>query len=271
MSKVARVGRAALTAAAVRLERGARAARARKLSAAGVKARAAKATARASAYKMLGVIRAAVDEAAGRAIAAVLHDKTLETVTPEEAGAALKDPEAVGDRPRTYRAIRAGILAAVTKLTPDAFPPALAQQVEDGMIALDKGEATGWATPEPGKRSAPGKRAFKAHWFAIEVTFQKEQLKRSSDWAIGAVAGQWRGKRPKDAPPPILLWRASIEALQKHLKQGEAVDPDAIAEAAAEGKKVAAGGKASADFMRRRAEYIAVWNARTKRSSPRDK
>jgi hypothetical protein len=229
----------------------------------------------ALAAAVFAPLRAAVDDAAGRAIAAVLLDKSPEKVTREEAAAALADPVALIDgRPhdvraaQTYRAIRAGFLAVVTKLTPEILSPSLTHQFEDVMVALDNGETIGWATPAPGKRSEPGKRAFKAHWLAVEVAFQKEKLKRSRDYALGAVTGVWRGDRPADAPPPILRWRASFEALQKHLKQGEALDPAAIAEAEGEGKKIANGGEPSTDFMRRRNEYIVAWNAKAKRSSP---
>ena len=76
------------------------------------------------------VVRANMDDAIGRAIAAVLFDKAPEAVTPEEAAAALADPGPPADgRPRevraalTHRAIRAGILEAVTKLTPERLPP----------------------------------------------------------------------------------------------------------------------------------------------------
>ena len=136
------------------------------------------------------------------------------------------------------------------------------------MAALDNGETLGWATPAPGKRGEPGKRAFKTLWLAIEVAFQRAHLGCSRDHALGVVTGQWRGeKRPKGAPLPILPWNASFEALQKHLKQGETIDPNAITEAEAEGKRAAKGREPSADFMRRRNEYIAAWNARAKRSS----
>ena len=221
------------------------------------------------------VVRADVDGAIGRAIAAVLFDKAPKSVTPEEAAAALADPgPPADDRPRevraalTHRAIRAGILEAVTKLTPERLPPSLTHQIEDVMAALDNGETLGWATPAPGKRGEPGKRAFKTLWLAIEVAFQRAHLGCSRDHALGVVTGQWRGeKRPKGAPLPILPWSASFEALQKHLKQGETIDPNAITEAEAEGKRAAKGREPSADFMRRRNEYIAAWNARAKRSS----
>ena len=128
------------------------------------------------------VVRAAMDDAIGRAIAAVLFDKAPKSVTPEEAAAALADPgPPADDRPRevraalTHRAIRAGILAAVTKLTPEDLPPSLTHQIEDVMVALDNGETLGWATPAPGKRGEPGKRAFKTLWLAIEVAFQQAQ------------------------------------------------------------------------------------------------
>ena len=72
------------------------------------------------------VVRANMDDAIGRAIAAVFFDKAPKSVTPEEAAAALADPGPPADgRPRevraalTHRAIRAGILEAVTKLTPE--------------------------------------------------------------------------------------------------------------------------------------------------------
>ena len=173
-----------------------------------------------------------------------------ESVTPDQAAAALADPKPPADgRSRevraalTNRAIRAGILAAMTNLTPEVLSPSFTHRLEDGLVALDNGEAVGWATPAPGKRSEPGKRAFKTLWLAIEVNFQKEKLKRSRDYALGAVTGQWRnGKRPKGAPSPILPWSASFEALQKHLRQGkklgETIDPNPITEAVAEGKKV---------------------------------
>jgi hypothetical protein len=210
-------------------------------------------------------IRAAVDGAIGRAIAAMLLDKAPDEVTQQEATAALAKPVTAGDRHKTYRAQRAGIIAMIAKLSPEIIAPTFAQLSEDVLVSLDKGEAIGWATPAPNKRGASGNRAFRAHWFSIEVTFQQAGLGCSRDHAIGLTAGVWRGKRPANAPAATLLWGASIEALRKHLKTGEALDPNAIAEAAAEGAAVASGEKASADFMRRRSEYIAAWKTPLRR------
>ena len=129
-------------------------------------------------------------------------------------------------------------------------------------MALDNGEATGWATPAPNKRGRSGMRAFKELWFAIEVTFQQRKAgpKCSLDYAIGLTSGEWRDQEgPANAPAAVLPWNETFEGLRKHFKAGAALDPDAIAEAAAEGAAVASGRKASARFMRRRSEYIAVW------------
>ena len=58
--------------------------------------------------------------------------------------------------------------------------------------------------------------------------------------------------------------RRSFEALQKYLKQGETIDPNAITEAEEEGKRAGERPRAvPADFMRRRNEYIAARNARS--------
>jgi hypothetical protein len=219
-----------------------------------------------AAAAVFAPIRAAVDDAIGYAIAGVLLDKAPAEVTEPEAVAALANLFAKRGPERTNRAIRAGIRAMVTKLSPECVDSNFAQSIEDGLVALDNGEATGWATPAPNKRGRSGIRAFMEHWFSIEVTFQQRKAvpKCSRDHAIGLTADKWRDEeRPADAPGPILPWDASFAALQQHFKAGVALDKalalGAIAEAAAEGKKIAAGGEASADFMRRRNEYIAVW------------
>jgi hypothetical protein len=205
-------------------------------------------------------VRKMVDDASGRAIAAVLLDKPSESVTPAEAATALADPVAVNDRPRTNRAIRAGILAAVSRLSPDCIHPAIARLVEDGIVMLDAGQSGGWTTPEPGRRSWPGERALHSHWFALEIAFQIGRLGCSRDHAIGVVTGVWRdGRRPAGAEPPVLRWSLSFEALKKLLKQGEDLDLQPIAEARDAGEAVRKGQEPPADLMRKRREILAVW------------
>ena len=71
----------------------------------------------------LGLIGFTVKETIGRAIAAVLLDKPPDAVTQEEAFAALANPVVKGNRERTNRAIRAGLIAMAVKLEPEVIPP----------------------------------------------------------------------------------------------------------------------------------------------------
>jgi hypothetical protein len=217
---------------------------------------------------VLGLLKAQVREAVGAAIAAVLLDKPLDQVTPEEGAAALANPIVAQDHPRSARAVRAGIRALTATLALGVIPVAFAQLIEDGLVALDEGQVKGWTKPAPGRRGQSGDRTFRKHWLAIEVNYQETRRGCTRSHAIGFVTGRWRGKRAANAPPPSMPSTAALQDLWRQVKAGEALDlnPDAIAEARAVGESEARGGKPSADFLRRRSEYITEWNRQRPRT-----
>jgi hypothetical protein len=157
----------------------------------------------------LDMVGAIVREAAGREMAAVLHGKAAGFVTPDEASAALADYVVEGDADLMWRAVRAGIRAAVTKLEPALFPAVLAGELVDALNALDTGEGRGLATPadtarghgKPGQYGPPSRRAELGRWLVRETGFQTEFLGLSFDAVVGLVTGVTRdGKPSKHAP-----------------------------------------------------------------------
>lgn len=161
----------------------------------GVALASAAATLATDAKTVVAPIRAAIDDAIGRAVAAILLNKPIEAVTRKEALAALANPFAKGDPERTNRAIRAGILAMTLKLDSHLVDPEFLGLIAGGVRRLDAGEwrNLGWASPaKTTRRGLPGVRAEEALWFTAEIAFLRAAYNVSLDKAIGAATGVWR-------------------------------------------------------------------------------
>lgn len=223
-------------------------------------------------------IRTAVDDAIGRAVAAVLLDKPLDEVTREEASVALANPVAKGDIERTNRAIRAGIRAMALKLEPEILDPRFAGLIVAVTRRLDAGEwlNLGWATPaKTDQRGSPGVKAEEALWFAVEIAFLRAAYGVTLDKAIGIATGVYRlatgGRkgRSTSSPRPTMPARSGWgrTTIQTIIQLGEKSDPKAIADARREGM-AARIGAVSPDFFAFRRDYRATWAARL-RQAPR--
>jgi hypothetical protein len=203
--------------------------------------------------------KAKVDEAAGRAIAAVLLGKSLDSVTPEEAAGALADYVREGDADLTARAVRAGVRAAVTALEGDLFPTGLAGEVVGGLKSLDSGEARGWAVPANigAWRKPPGRRLEIASWIAIETAFQAGRYGCSRDEGLTRATGARRpGSRTVIAAPA--LWPiASWDIARRLEEEGRKAENEGVECARLEGAALAAGEVLTPDFNAFRQGYLA--------------
>lgn len=224
-------------------------------------------------------IRPAIDDAIGRAVAAVLLDKPVDAVTREEALAALANPFAKRDPERTNRAIRAGMRAMAMKLESHLVDPGFAGLLVGVTKRLDAGEwrNLGWATPaKTTRRGLPGVRAEEALWFTVEIAFLRAAYDVSLDKAIGTATGVWRlgtggrNGRPAALSGPTMPARAGWgrTTIQKIIRLGEKNDPERIADARREGKS-ARTGEVSLGFFTFRLKYLSTWAARLQQDASR--
>jgi hypothetical protein len=245
-----------------------------------VKAERKKRVAAVLAYVVDGTAGAALDrvgaivrEAAAREMAAVLRGKPAGSVTPYEASAALANYAVEGDADLTWRAVRAGVRAAVVKLEPGLFPAALAGELVDALNALDAGENRGLATPadkarghgKPGRYGPPSRRAELGRWLVRETGFQTGFLGLSFDAAVGLVTGVTRdGKPSKHAPVggPLLPLGGEWDAVRTLIVRARKVDPMTWAVAKAQGKALARGEPIDPKFAADRGEVLSLANNR---------
>jgi hypothetical protein len=200
------------------------------------------------------------NETIGRAIAGARLDEPPEKVTPSQAVNALIFPDAIDDPRRTRRAIRAA-MGALATASPGVTLGPLIQVIVGKLDELDGGQARDWTVPAPKRRGRPAEPTSDTHALAVEVNYQEVLFKCSRDRAIGIVTGVWRGRKLPTAPLPIMPCTGSSEALRKRVKFGEAIDQKLEFGEIAEARR---GDAVSVDFLRRRSQYIAAWNARRK-------
>jgi hypothetical protein len=221
--------------------------------------------------------RASIDDAIGRAMAAILLDKPQEAVTKNEVLAALAKPFAKKDPERTNRAQRAGILALAKNLDSHLVHHGFAGLIVDVVNRLDAGEwrKLGWATPaKTTRRGSPGVEAEEALWFAIEIAFLKAAYDVNIDKAIGLATGVWRSGtggrkgRPATNPAPTMPARTGWgrTKIQRLIQLGEKNKPDDIADARRQGK-AARTGNVDPDFFVIRRNYLATWAAKRLQSA----
>ena len=221
----------------------------------------------------LDMVGAIVREAAGREMAAVLHGKPAGLVTADEAAAALTDYAVEGDADLTRRALRAGVRAAVMKLEPALFPPALAGELVDALNALDSGENRGLATPadsargrgKPGHYGPPSRRAELGRWLVRETGFQTGLLGLSFDAAVGLVTGVTRdGKPSKHAPAggPLLPLGGAWDAVRTFIVRARNANPMTWAIAKAQGKAPTRREPIDPKFAADRGEVLSLANNR---------
>jgi hypothetical protein len=204
-------------------------------------------------------IGVAVHEVAGRAMAAVLLDKSEEAVTPDEAWAALEshaarpgDPSARSaaavllgkapdtvtqeetdglwrDRDRTYRAIRAAWRAIAMMLEPETVPASLAGELVPAFRGLDEGEVIGLAMPakrvlhggKPAQYGPPARRKI-GRWMVMETAFQTGlRNPLSFDAAVGLVTGVTRNGHPSPHGPPLLPLGRAWDAVWSFIRRNE--------------------------------------------------
>ena len=216
---------------------------------------------------MNAAIRAAVEDVAGRAMAAVLLGKRPDAVTPEEAAAALADYVREGDADLTARAVRAGLKAVIVKLEGDLFPTKLAGEAVGGLNSLDAGEARGWTVPADvgAWRKPPGRRREIASWVAVETAFQEGSYGCSREQGLTRATGARRPASQTVVAAPALLPIASWDLALRLEAEGRAFIGDGVDAARLEGAALAAGGFLTLDFNAFREGYLklaadpAVW------------
>jgi hypothetical protein len=218
-------------------------------------------------------VGAIVREAAGREMAAVLHGKPAGLVTPDEASAALADYAVKGDADLTWRALRAGVRAAVMKLEPVLFPAALAGELVDALNALDAGEARGLATPadtargraKRGPYGPPSRRADLGRWLVTETGFQTGLLGLSFDAAVGLVTSVTRDGKPSkhgSAGGPLLPLGGAWDAVRTFIGRARTANPMIWAIAKEQGKALARGKPIDPKFEADREAVLALANNR---------
>jgi hypothetical protein len=208
-------------------------------------------------------------------MAAVLLSKPAEAVTQEEVADAVADYVVKGDPGLTWRAVRAGVRAAVLELEPDLFPEALAGELVGALRALDEGDARGLATPaKTTRRKSPSRRAEIERALAAEVAFQQGKHHIGRDEALEIVTGVSRGaKRPTAAAglPPILAMAETFQTLRRLAEQGNRDNSGLTVAARAEGEAERRGEALSPNFKAFREKNVALfrarWAARGRRSA----
>jgi hypothetical protein len=205
-------------------------------------------------------IKAAVEDAAGRAMTAVLLGKKPDAVTPEEAAAALTDYVRGGDAGLTARAVRAGLKAVVLALEGDFFPTRLAGEVVAVLSSLDAGEARGWATPADvgAWRKPPGRRQEIASWVAIETAVQQGRYGCSRDQGLTRATGARRPASKTVIAAPAFLPLHSWDLALRLEEEGRAFMGDGVEAARLEGAALAAGGVLTPGFNAFRQGYLAL-------------
>jgi hypothetical protein len=229
-------------------------------------------TARTLALARLAVeVRTAMNCAA----AAVMFGKPWGAVSAIEADEAeASDYVVVGDRPKTNKAHREALVAGLEVLAAHgAISGRMAGYTADVFASLDRGEADGFALPEPirGKRRGSVARDQIAAAIADEMHFTVGALDLNREAALSKVTGIKRpgAKGSRQAPTiPLRAAEARRDGKGEHgpysharrlLERGEKLlGPVAIANARVQGEAFRRGEPTDARYMRDRGRRLGL-------------